>query len=128
MLDRFQSVIRASRMLKGPVIQKWEEFEQYAVALIVIGTTVLIALALSGTFIGQLTLLGCFVGLLICAAYYFMLVANTTAAAVTSILVALAGATIAAAHIALPMWTILLNGFGGTVLVVGLIAIWTKHL
>ena len=128
MLENFQNVIRSSRKLKGPVIQKWEGFEQYAVALVVISITALIALTFAGVFIRSLTLLGAFVGLLICAAYYFVLAANITVATVMSVLVALVGATVAAAHIALPLWTILLNGFGGTVLVVGLIAVWTRRL
>lgn len=128
MLRNLQNVIRSSRKLKGPVIQKWEGFEQHAVALGAIGITVLIALVFFGVFVGQLMLLGGFVGLLICAAYYFIIATNITAAAVTSLLVALAGATVAATHIALPLWTILLNGFGGTVLVVGLIAAWTRRL
>jgi hypothetical protein len=128
MLANLRSVIRTSRKIKDPAIQKWEGVEQHAVALGLFGITLLIALVFIDAFFAQLTLLGGFIGLLICAAYYFVLVTNMTAAAVTSLLVALVGAAVAAMHIALPLWVILLNGFGGTVLVIGLIAAWTRQL
>jgi hypothetical protein len=110
-----------------PAIQKWSEFENHASILLTVCIALSAIMKIFNVFSISLFPFGLFIGFLICAAYYFALTENITAAAVVSILVALFCALAVAVHISLPLWIITLNGFTGVVLVVALIAIWTKR-
>lgn len=128
MVMPMRDVVRKARQERGPVIQKWEDIERYALPLLLVSAFVIGALAVAGNLHEGLALSGVLTGLLVVGAYAAAIAARMLPALVLAVLVALAGAVSAAVHSALPLWMSLSNGLGGLVFVLALIASWTKRL
>lgn len=127
MLKILRQRVESWRMLRSPAIQRWEQFEQSAGALIVISVIVLLFLKLIGFLNVELIFMSALVGILICSIYYSALATNDSVTMVIVVATVLFATATIALHVTLPLWSLLLNGSVGVNFVIGLVAIWTRY-
>lgn len=128
LLDLVKTVFAEAKRRNDTALIKWLYLESQAVVHAALGSGVLVLLALSEHLKPPLACTGGVIGAAIFLVYVFVLLRKELHASVAAIGVAAMAAVTAHLYSDQPLWVIVSNGLGASLLVLGLIAMWTRRI